>query len=279
MILKMYVLHFSSQCYVVSFRKILIIRTNSFQNHAKFLGYQKVHAHLFLISRTEILKLHPPTKSSEGRFHCPICYFDYANKYSVARHVGRVHGVMDRLFKEKGLVIEEEPNPLHSVQQQRSAGILCDGCKMEFASKENLRLHTCHSLLDKMDRTVSNERSAKVESASNTKKRAREDDELFAEMDRIHGEQQPEIRPGTPDEPVGGDESDNKSEEPLEKKSKIELTEASDDSSDDDTDSDSDSEPRELMKLCKGCNQRYPVKTFAEHIKSSKSECSKYMFR
>ena len=254
-------------------------KTKSFLNHAKLLGYQFVYMHFFLDSRDEILKLHPPTKNSEGRLHCPICYSDYANKYAMARHIGRVHGVMDRLFKEKGLVIEEEPNPLHSVQQQRSGGIICDGCRMEFASKENLRLHTCHSLLDKMDRTVSNERSAKVESTSNAKKRALDDDKLFAEMDRIHGEEEPEGGQGIPVDLAGGNDSDNRSEEPLEKKSKIELTEASDDSSDDDTESDSDSEPRDLMKLCKGCNQRYPVKTFAEHIKSSKSECSKFMFR
>ena len=217
--------------------------------------------------------MHPPIPNlSDGKLNCPLCPSTFVGKYHYARHCGNVHGIIYRLFRRDGLQIEEEPNPLISLEQQMS-GIVCDGCKETFASKETIKLHTCHSLLDKIDKIVSNERVSKVsyneESPAIEKKRKllvseNIDDEIEREMDRIHNDT-------------------DESEEPLEKKSKIQLEQVSADDPDssDETDSSSDDQeesnvPRD--KLCKGCDKRYPVKDFSSHIKSSNSKCAKYMF-
>ena len=204
----------------------------------------------------------------DGKLQCASCQITSVNKYHYTRHVGKVHAdFMDEVFIKDGLTIQEVTSP-----RKPKVGVFCDGCRETFASKEQKSLHTCYSLMDKSSKAIASVRLAdsrkrSLDESANDAPVEDDEDEIFKAMDRLHNDQEGAVQ----------EEEDAKSEEPLEKKAKplIELQLGSLESSSSESEEET---PVIRDRLCKGCDKRYPVTEFSQHIISPASKCAKYMF-
>ncbi len=82
---------------------------------------------------------------------CPLCNkcFDGRNSRVYSRHVGAVHEVIVEVCQDNGIDLTPF---IHKKKRRNASGtaeIKCKDCDQSFASKDNLNLHTCHSILDK----------------------------------------------------------------------------------------------------------------------------------
>ena len=117
----------------------------------------------------------------DGRLECVSCQVTFASNYAYTRHVAKVHTeVIDAVFLRDGLEIPENSSP----EKPKN---YCDGCRETFASKEQKRLHTCYSLLDKEEKDIAESRKREfVEKAGIPEL----EDEIYKAMEKMHNSEE-----------------------------------------------------------------------------------------
>eukprot|EP00092_Neocalanus_flemingeri_P023706 GFUD01025711.1.p1 GENE.GFUD01025711.1~~GFUD01025711.1.p1 ORF type:complete len:816 (-),score=190.31 GFUD01025711.1:160-2355(-) len=188
-------------------------------NHASYAGKTSLYKHMADAHFSDYILTHYPLPTESiligintSSYPClfPNCKTTLVSSSARVKHLGVVHRQVDTCLaipklveqaKEKAMELE-----MNTIKQRPASGssksrrgsldsdnITCKKCETHFATRESLKLHTCHSLRDKRDHQCTeggNSRSSNIRSSESPIETS---DRKIAESVSEHSEENPRV--------------------------------------------------------------------------------------